>query len=340
MSDTSPLVEAQQKFIDAVPTKFMAAETISLNNALDRTLHQALNAPEDSPPYHRAIVEGFLVNTAETREASEENRVSFKIVGTVAPGDETCPSFGPGEAIEVQTGSILPDGQVSIVRMWEAERNSDQFSISRPFPPRFFIEDQGSDFKQGDAIIDAGSVIDAANIGTIASLGLNEVTVAQQPRVTVFASGNEVITHTDPLKPGMIRDCNSPMLTAAIQAAGGQVELGGIVGDTFGAFVARVKEALGTSDMVVISGGTAVDGEDFISDLIKQVGELLVDGVPMRSGRPLIMGMGSGGIPIVAVAGHPPEALRGFNLFGAPAIGKLMGQTVELPEDAPQQPPQ
>ena len=340
MSDTSPLVEAQQKFIDAVPTKSMAAETVSLNTALGKTLDQDLNAPEDSPPYNRAIVEGFLVNTAETREASEESSVSFKIVGSVAPGDEECPSFGPGEAIEVQTGSILPDGQVSIVRMWEAKRDGDQFSISRPFPPRFFIEDQGCDFKQGDTIISAGSIIDAANIGTIASLGLNEVTVAQLPRVTVFASGNEVITHTDPLKPGMIRDCNSPMLAAAIQAAGGQVELGGIVGDTFGAFVARVKEALGTSDMVVISGGTAVDGEDFISDLIKQVGELLVDGVPMRSGRPLIMGMGSGGIPIVAVAGHPPEALRGFNLFGAPAIGKLMGQTVELPEDAPQQPPQ
>ncbi len=335
MSETSPLVEAQEKFIDAVAAKAMAAEPVPLINALGRTLDQDLTAPEDSPAYHRAIVEGFLVNTAETREASEENPVSFKIVGSVAPGDAECPSFGAGEAIEVQTGSILPDGQVSIVRMWEAKRDGDQFSVSRPFPPRFFIEDQGCDFKQGDAIISAGSVIDAANVGTIASLGLNEVKVVQQPRVTVFASGDEVIPHTDTFKPGMIRDCNSPMLAAAIQTAGGQANAGGIVGDDFDGFIAKVEQALQTSDMIVISGGTAVGGRDFISDLIKKVGELLIDGVPMRSGRPLIMGM-AGNKPIVAVAGHPPEALRGFNLFAAPAIAKLMGQAVELPEDAQQ----
>ena len=139
MSETSPLVEAQQKFINAVPAKTMAAETVTLDKALGRTLYSDFNAPEDSPPYHRAIVEGFLVNSAETQGASEADPVSFKVVGSVAPGEAQCPSFGPGEAIEVQTGSILPDGQVSIVRMWEAKRDGDSFSISRPFPPRFFI---------------------------------------------------------------------------------------------------------------------------------------------------------------------------------------------------------
>ena len=332
MSETSPLVEAQQKFIDAVPAQAMASETIALDKALGRTLYSDFNAPEDSPPYHRAIVEGFLVNTSETQGASEDSPVSFKIVGTVAPGDAACPSFAAGEAIELQTGSILPDGQVSIVRMWEAKRDGDSFSISRPFPPRFFIEDQGCDIQKDDLIITAGTALEPQHIGTIASLGLGEVTVASQPRVTVFASGDEVTPYTAPFKPGMIRDCNSPMLEAAVRAAGGMPTLGGIMGDDFENFVNAVKNTLEQADMIVISGGTAVGGRDFISDLIKEVGELLVDGVPMRSGRPLIMGIANGK-PIVAVAGHPPEALRGFQLFGAPAIAKLMGQTVELPED-------
>jgi len=340
MSETSPLVEAQETFINAVPAQRMAAETIALDKALGRTLYSDFSAPEDSPPYHRAIVEGFLVNTAETRGASEENSTSFKVVGSVAPGDPVCPSFGAGEAIEVQTGSILPDGQVSIVRMWEAKRDGDSVSISRPFPPRFFIEDQGCDINKGDTIISAGTVLTPQHIGTIASLGLGEVSVASQPRVTVFASGDEVTPYTEPFKPGMIRDCNSPMLEAAVAAAGGQATLGGIMGDNFDAFVGAVRNTLEQTDMIVISGGTAVGGRDFISDLIKEVGELLVDGVPMRSGRPLIMGIADGK-PIVAVAGHPPEALRGFQLFGVPAIAKLMCQTTELPEDqGQQQPPQ
>jgi molybdenum cofactor synthesis domain-containing protein len=338
MSEQSPLPGAQQTFIDAVPLRSMAAEEVTLEQALGRTLLDNLTANEDSPPYHRAIVEGFLVNTAETQSASEENPVSFKVVGQVAPGDAECPAFGAGEAVEVQTGSILPDGQVSIVRMWEAKRDGDSVLVSRPFPPRFFIEDQGCDIKQGDTILSAGTVIEPQHIGTLASLGLDKVTVAAQPRVTVFASGDEVIPHTAEFRPGMIRDCNSPMLAAAVHAAGGLPEAGGIMGDDFDAVVKTVKGALQNSDMIVVSGGTAVGGRDFISDLLKQVGELLVDGVPMRSGRPLIMGVADGK-PLVCVAGHPPEALRGFRLFGAPAIAKLQGRQEELPEDA-QQPPQ
>ncbi|ALP52240.1 hypothetical protein Tel_03255 [Candidatus Tenderia electrophaga] len=338
MSEKSPLPDAQETFINALAAGAMTAETVALDQALGRTLHADLKAPEDAPPYHRAIVEGFLVNTAETQGATQDKPKRFKVVGHVAPGDARCPSVGSGEAVEVHTGSILPDGQVSIVRMWEAQRDGDQISISRPFPPRFFIEDQGCDIQQGDTIISAGTLIEAAHIGTLASLGLDQVQVARQPRVTLFASGDEVIPYTAGLKPGMIRDCNSPMLAAAVRSAGAVPALGGIMGDDFDSFVGAVKQALQDADMIVIAGGTAVGGRDFISDLIKQVGELLVDGVPMKSGRPLIMGVADGK-PLVCVAGHPPEALRGFKLFGVPAIAKLLGREEELPQDA-QQPPQ
>ncbi len=332
MNDVSPLISAQQLFVDALPTQIMPAKEISLDNALGRTLHSDLVATEDSPPYHRAIVEGFVVHAADTRGASEETPVSFQIVDAVAPGDAKCPAFSNGQAVETQTGSIIPDGDVAIVRMWEAKRDGDRFTISRPFPPRFFIEDRGCDIQQGSTIISAGTVLDASHIGTLASLGLDSVSVCRKPRVTIFASGDEVIPHTATLTPGKIRDCNSPMLAAAVRACGGKPIEAGIMGDDFDAFVTEVKQALRDSDMIVISGGTAVGGRDFISDLISEVGELLVDGVPMKSGRPLIMGK-AGKAPIVAVAGHPPEALRGFRLFGLPALQKLQGIAAALPGD-------
>jgi len=326
------MVEAQQNFIDALTSRTVSSEMVNLNEALGRTLYQDLTATEDSPCYNRAIVEGFIVNTAETQGASEETPISFSIVGTVTPGDETCPAFGEGQAIETQTGAVVPDGPVSIVRMWEAQRDGDNFTISRPFPPRFFIEDKGCDIEHGATIIDAGTVITPQHIGTLASLGLDQVEVCAQPKVAIFASGDEVIPYMETMRPGLIRDCNSPMLAAAITEAGAQPILKGIKGDDFDAFVKDVKAALNEAEMVVISGGTAVGGRDFISDLLREVGELLVDGVLMRSGRPLIMGV-KGTKPLVCVAGHPPEALRGFRLFGAPAIAKLLGQPVTLPEE-------
>ena len=332
MNDGSPLVDAQQQFVDTLSTRITGSEKCRLSAALGRTLASDVKAPTDMPPYHRAIVEGWLVNSADTQGADEDSPISFNIIGNIIPGDESCPMPGKGEALRVATGSIVVDGSVSIVRPWEGKEDGNRVSITRPFPPRFFIEEQGYDLKQGTAAVTAGTVIGAVEIGTIASLGIDEIEVACAPMVTIFSSGDEVIPYTDALKPGSIRDSNSIMLASAVTEAGGIPVIAGIKGDNFDKFVMAVNAALVNSNMTLISGGTAVGGRDFISDLLKEVGELIIDGVPMRSGRPLIMGK-AGEIPIVCVAGHPPEALRGFNLFGVAALNKLMGRDAELPHD-------
>lgn len=333
MNEPHPLVAAQQKFIDSLPFRSLALEPCPLDQALGRVLAKRVVAPIDMPPYPRVIVEGFLVRSDDTREASEEAPVSFRVVGEVMPGDRECPAFGAGEALRVATGSIAPDGPYSVVRMFEAKQQGESFSISRPFPPRFFIEERGCDLARDTVAAAAGATLDPAMIGTIAALGIDRVDVMARPRVTIYASGNEVIPYTELPAPGQIRDSNSVMLAAAVTAAGGTPTIAGIMRDDFESFVSSVNGALARSDMVVISGGTAVGGRDFISDLVRSVGELVVDGVPMRSGRPLIMGH-AGIKPIVCVAGHPPEALRGFRLFGVAAIDRLLGRETALPADA------
>lgn len=332
MNDESPLVAAQKKFIDAIPFRSVPAESCELARALGRTLYEDIRAVADAPPFHRAIVEGFAVNTAETAQASESSPVTFTVAGEVAPGDPACPPIGPGQGIRVSTGSVLPDGPVSVVRMWDCAPGEESFTVTRPFAPRFFIEDRGCDVKQGDVLLSAGIGLAPMDLGIAAAQGITRLPVAQAPRVAVFSSGNEVVPHTEALRPGAIRDSNAVMLAAAIVAGGGVAYPMGIMRDEFEPFVARLRGALADTDMVVISGGTAAGGIDFIADLIRAVGELVVDGVPMRSGKPLIMGNASGR-PIVCVAGHPPEALRGFNLFGIAALNQLLGRQAELPRD-------
>jgi molybdopterin molybdotransferase len=333
MSESSPLTEAQQKFVDSIPLRSLAVENCPLEQATGRVLASDVIAPTDMPPYPRAIVEGFLVHTEDTRNASEEHPVSFRIAGMVKPGDESCPQFGHGEGIGVATGSLVSEGPFSVVRLWEAKQENGGFSITRPFPPRFFIEEQGCDLMQDAVAVPVGTLLGPTEIGTIASLGVSQVDVSAQPIVTIYSSGDEVIPYTGTMAPGTIRDSNSVMLAAAVQQAGGIPRIAGIMKDDFDGFVASVKEALRHSDMILISGGTAVGGRDFISDLLRACGKLVVDGVPMRSGRPLIMGH-CHGKPIVCVAGHPPEALRGFRLFGVAAIDRLTGRMAELPTDS------
>ena len=327
------LVEAQQKFVQAVPMRHMAAETCDLSLALGRTLYHNVLAPMDAPPYHRAIVEGYLVHTASTASATEAAPAAFKIVGSILPGDTNVPSFGQTEALTIVTGSLIPSGAYSAIRPWDAQRQGEVVSVNRPFPPRFFIEDQGCDIKKGALLLEAGMVLQPQQLGLLAGLGIRQIDVAKAPKLTLFSSGNEVIPHTEPFRIGCIYDSNAIMLAAAARQAGAMVEFVGIMNDNFENFVAQLTRILPTTDMVVISGGTAVGGRDFITDLIKAVGDVLINGIPMKSGRPLIMGM-AGKKPIVCVAGHPPEALRGFTLFGVAAINRLLGRNAELPLDA------
>lgn len=332
MSEQNPLVAAQQQFIDALPLRSLKAEPCALNQALGRVLAKRVVAPFDAPPYHRVIVEGFLIHSEDAQGASDDHPIPFKIVGEVMPGDRSCPTFGRGEAVRVATGSIAPDGPYSVVRMFEAHLQDEGFTVTRSFPPRFFIEERGCDLTKGAVAVEEGTLIDAAHIGTVAALGIDRVDTMARPRVVIYASGDEVVPYTALPAPGQIRDSNSVMLAAAVTAAGGTPEIAGIMRDDFESFVSSVNGALGRADMVVISGGTAIGGRDFISDLVRSVGTLIIDGVPMRSGRPLIMGK-AGIKPIVCVAGHPPEALRGFRLFGAAAIDRLLGRETALPAD-------
>lgn len=333
MSEDNPLRAAQEQFAAAIPFRATGPEMCPLADALGRTLHADFTAPEEAPPYHRAIVEGFLVNADDTQGAAEDHPVAFRIAGEIRPGDADCPHPDTAEGLRVATGSIVPDGPVAVVRMWEAKVEGDRFSVTRPFPPRFFVEERGCDHARGAVVLPAGTVLDPAALGTVAAFGVDRLEVARTPRVALFSSGDEVVPYTDDTRPGTIRDSNAVMLAAAVAKAGGAPESFGIMKDDFDRFVAAVKRALENTDMVLVSGGTAVGGRDFISDLVRAVGTLIVDGVPMRSGRPLIMGAADGK-PIVCVAGHPPEALRGFSLFGVAALDRLLGRDRPLPEDA------
>jgi len=333
MNDASPLTTAQQQFTSAVPFRSLGSEMCPLSNALGRVLYSDIVAPTDMPPYPRVIVEGFLVNTADTATASESAPIAFNIAGEIRPGDTECPAIQKGQALRVSTGSIVShDTPLSVVRMWEAQLQGNSVEITRPFPPRFFIEEQGCDVQKNAVALKAGTVSTPYNIGIIASLGISQIKLSRKPKVTIFASGDEVIPYTEPLGPGTIRDSNSIMLAAAVTQAGGIPTIAGIMKDDFNAFAAAVSNALQETDMVVISGGTAAAGRDFIADLVNNEGELIIDGVPMRSGKPLIMGI-SEHKPIICVAGHPPEALRGFKLFGVAAIDRLLGKEADLPID-------
>jgi molybdenum cofactor synthesis domain-containing protein len=326
-TEKDPIQDALARFLNAFPAGPGLIEHVTLDAALDRVAAESIAATLDSPPFSRAIVEGFLVNPDDVSSASNANPVSFTIAGTIRPGDAAPKQIAPNAAWEVFTGSAVPAGACAVIRAWDTKRAGERVTCSSPVQAAANIEAQGCDLTQGTVVVAKGTQIGPDEISLIAAQGIDAVPVAARPIVGIFGSGDEVIPHSARLTPGAIWDCNTPALSALIQREGGIPKRYGVIRDDFETFLRALNGALPHCGMIVIAGGTAVDGREFVRDLVAAAGSpgVLVNGVPMRSGKPLIMGV-VGQVPIVCVAGHPPEALRGFRLFGVPALSRLLGR--------------
>jgi molybdopterin molybdotransferase len=322
-----PVRSALESFLALVPEGPLKSEEAPLRAARGRVLAAEIKASMDSPPYARSIIEGYLVLASDVSKASKENPVTLQVVGEVALGASEAKGLGPGKCLSVTTGSFVPPGDMAVVRRWDVEQKGDRVVATRPLEKGENIEAQGCDQKKGDRLLPRGKRLEPADLYLLAAHGILRVPASIRPKVAVFSSGNEVIPATEPMRIGYIRDCNEIGLAAQIEEAGGAPVFRGIMRDDFDPFLAALKSALGEADMAVISGGTAVGGRDFIAELVGAAGKpgTVVNGVPMRSGKPIVLGV-AGTKPIVCVAGHPPEAARGFNLFGRPALSRLLGE--------------
>lgn len=324
----NPVEAALKQFLEAVPKGPHGLETVPLLSANGRSLAADLLAKIDDPPYSRSIMEGYVVCCADLTSASTEKPVTLEVAGSILMGQGVVKGLEPGKVLQVTTGSFIPAGDYAVLRAWDVERQENKIIVTKPVRKNENIEAQGEYRKKETLLLEKGREVTSEAIFMLASQGILEVPIACPPRIALFSSGNEVIPATAPMKTGAIWDCNQFGLSVLIKEAGGIPFFKGIVKDDFDFFTKRVREALCEVDMVVISGGTAVDGEDFTANLLNTVGVpgTLVNGIPMRSGKPIVLGV-AGKKPIVCVAGHPPEAARGFGLFAKPMIRHLLGES-------------
>ncbi|MBI1822077.1 MAG: molybdopterin molybdotransferase MoeA [Nitrospirae bacterium] len=325
-----PIQTALAKFLPEIPEGNLKKEIIPLSMALHRVLAKDIKAPMDSPPYSRSIMEGYVVNIQDTESAATNNPIGIVPKGEIPLGFSKIKAIPVGTGLSVTTGSYIPPGDYAVIRPFDYEPRNNKFYIKRAFKPAENIETQGCDLRKGSFLLKKGKLLNPADIGLLASMGILKAQVSCKPKVSIFSSGNEVISPTKKFSPGFIWDSNSYALSAAVEEAGGIPLFKGIVKDDFNSFKKELQKALKTSDMILISGGTAVGGRDFVAEIINALGKpgTLVNGVPMRSGKPMVNGV-VGKTPIVCVAGHPPEAMRGFLFFGKAAIYRLLGRNPE-----------
>jgi molybdopterin molybdotransferase len=317
----------------------LPVERKPLLGALGQVLADDSVAPFDIPPLDNTAMDGYAVRAADTTGATEESPRTLKVIADLAAGYVLETPVGAGEAVRIMTGAPMPPGSDAIVPFEETDeplRGVNEAPV-REATVRVFkgaeaganIRYRAEDVTHGQTVIPAGRVVRASEIGVLASIGLSEVSVYRRPVVAILSTGDEITEPGQPLLPGRIYDANAHSIAALVTAYGGVPKLLGIAHDTVEDLTAKIREGLG-ADMLVTSAGVSRGDFDVVKDVLAREGAIDFWTVRMKPGKPLAFGAFKAPdgrrVPHLGLPGNPVSSMVSFELFGRPAIFKMLGR--------------
>jgi molybdopterin molybdotransferase len=279
-------------------------------------------------------MDGFAVRAADLAMATDESPARLAIVGESRAGRPWEGSMGPGEAIRISTGAMMPEQADAVVRLEEADEQADELVTGVRIQSGRDVRRAGEDIVPGQTVIPRGARIGAAELGVLASVGIAGVRCLRQPRVAVVTTGEELIEPDEPMRAGGVRNSNAWSLPTLALAAGGELILRRRVSDDREATEAAIGEAL-NADVIVVTGGVSVGAHDHVKSALRVLGAIRVFwGVALRPGRPIWFGVREspeGGRSLVfGLPGNPVSALVTFLLFVRPALRMMQGVECQL----------
>ena len=321
---------------DAIASLDLASdpETVPLSDARGRILAERVDAGLDVPGFDRASVDGYAVRGRDTFGADEADPVEFDLIGTVHAGAAPEVTVGEGEAAEISTGAVMPDGADAVVMVERTEAlrgdgDADGVAVYTAVAPGDNVMFAGTDIAAGARALGPGTRITPREIGLLSALGIDEVPVRSRPTVGIVSTGDELVRPGGDLRSeaGQIYDVNSYTIAAGVEEAGGEATLYPHAGDDYDEMERLLLDAAEACDLVLSSGSTSASAVDVIYRVIEERGDLLLHGVAVKPGKPMLVGELGGGA-YIGLPGYPVSALTIFRTFVAPAIREAAG----LPE--------
>ena len=309
-----PLQEARTRFLAALEKagglSGTRSETVPLDQALHRATSEAVWASLSSPHYHAAAMDGAAVRAEDTDNASEKTPVKLKL----------------GEQAQwVDTGMPLPP-EFDAVVMIENIQTLDESTIEimQPVAPWQHVRAMGEDIVASELLLPGGHRLTPADLGSLAQAGLSQVAVRRRPRVAIIPTGTELVPPGGTLRPGNIIESNSLVLAGLSEEYGAVATRFDPVPDDFEKLKDATLHALPEHDIVVLNAGASAGRRDFTATLLKDLGQLVIHGVAIRPGHPVVLGVVDGK-PVAGLPGYPVSAALTFDLFVKSLIYRLQG---------------
>ncbi len=302
----------------------LGKEEILLEHSPNRILGDDIIAPINLPPFARSAMDGFAINAKESFGASPSKPKLIDLVGEIPIGGIPVRDVGPGQAMEIATGAPLPKGADAVIRLEDTKVEGKKVKIFAAIPPQQNVTLEGEDVARGSLILHKGEEIRPDHLGLLRSMGLEKVSVARQPRVGMFATGDELMPPGQPLPPGKIYDSNNLMNSALLSRYGAMVVSQRLLPDNPSVIKQEILAGIETLDVVVCSGGTSVGKKDFLPQIVQELGEIVVHGIGQKPGSPILLGI-INKKPVICLPGFPVANYIGIIAVLGPLLRHLQG---------------
>jgi putative molybdopterin biosynthesis protein len=310
-----PLEDALARFwatlerVDAL--KPLAGEEVPVPDALGRVTAEAVFARTSVPHYHASAMDGIAVRAEETLGASESSPLQLQV---------------GAQATWVDTGDPLPPDTNAVIMAEQVQDLGDgRLEILASVAPWQHVRPMGEDLVATELVLPENHVLSAVDLGALVAAGHTRVSVRRRPSVAILPTGSELVEGgATPLRPGAIVDFNSVVLAGQVKEWGGAPTRLPITPDDRTLIRDRVVGALAEHDVVLVNAGSSAGSEDFTAGIVRELGELLVHGVAIRPGHPLILGVAQNKA-LMGIPGYPVSAILTSELFLKPLLYRLQG---------------
>ena len=315
---TDTLAEAREKLRRETENFILRTKKVESRDALGCICARDIFAEENIPSFRRSIVDGYAVIARDSYGAGESMPAFYEVTGKVNIEEPAVQKVRTGEAVFLQTGSMVPEG-ANAVRMIEYTQNyaPGKRAGYRPVSEGENIIQIGEDVGMGECLISRGEKISPEVIGKFAALGIREVEVFEPLKVTVISTGDELADMDEPLSGSKIRDINSYALGAQARSFGMEILHQIRQKDCEEDIEKTLRDVVDESDVILMSGGSSKGSKDYTKKVLEAVtGNVFTHGISIKPGKPTILAYDRAKNTVIAgLPGHPMAAVMMFRLI-------------------------
>ncbi len=320
------LEEAQARIRECVPP-LSDVEDVPLKQARGRVLAESLTAPFDLPPFPNSAMDGYAFHHAGISNHAD---ASLTVIGTSFAGKPYDGVPGPRECVRIFTGAAIPTGADTVIMQEDVIRETDNIRLAKTVTALANVRPAGDEIGCGECLLEQGKVLQAADLGVLASAGFAKATVTRRLRVAFFSTGDELRPVEEPLDFGQIHDSNRYLLHGLLDDPAIAAIDRGVVPDDAAAVKQALLDASQQADVIISTGGVSVGDADFVTSALAELGRVEFWKVAVKPGKPFAFGR-IGPAWFFGLPGNPVAVMVTFRLLVRPALLRMIGAQARPP---------